>query len=398
MTMWHRILGKLLELLLTSWGITVHTDFKLMSEPPRSDILLLRRTGRIWTDEQRARLPDGVRDTMAHHILLEFKYTESLTHRAMAKILGYDVFYKESQNLSDKKVQSFILSAKTPQPAFLTRYGYQVSELPGVYWSDNVMLAPIGLLVLNELRHEPHNAFVKCFASRHHEKEVAFELLAGVSEARLSAFLWAFLAGLQRLVIKTEEVTMKKGITPDDVIEIGKGLESKLLATLSVEKRLQGLRPEERLLGLKLEERLLGLKPEERLRGLRPEERLLGLKPEERLQGLKPEERLRGLRPEEVLAQYKPEEVLAQYEPYLAERQQQVVKQTLQHTIQRTLELRFKLVAAQVETVKKQVADLTVADLEQLSEVAVQAQDMAVQAQDMVAFQAELNSLVKSEL
>ena len=362
--MWHRILGKLLELLLTSWGITVHTDFKLMSEPPRSDILLLRRTGRIWTDEQRARLPDGVRDTMAHHILLEFKYTESLTHRAMAKILGYDVFYKESQNLSDKKVQSFILSAKTPQPAFLTRYGYQVSELPGVYWSDNVMLAPIGLLVLNELRHEPHNAFVKCFASRHHEKEVAFELLAGVSEARLSAFLWAFLAGLQRLVIKTEEVTMKKGITPDDVIEIGKGLESKLLATLSVEKRLQGLRPEERLLGLKLEERLLGLKPEERLRGLRPEE---------------------------VLAQYKPEEVLAQYEPYLAERQQQVVKQTLQHTIQRTLELRFKLVAAQVETVKKQVADLTVADLEQLSEV-------AVQAQDMVAFQAELNSLVKSEL
>ena len=44
-TQWHRILGALLELLLTRLGIIVQSEVQVMSDPPKVDIVLLRREG-----------------------------------------------------------------------------------------------------------------------------------------------------------------------------------------------------------------------------------------------------------------------------------------------------------------------------------------------------------------
>lgn len=78
-TRWHQLLGKEFELLLTQVDIIVYTEIQVMSEPPKADILLLQRERKAWTVAQKALLPDGIRDSRARHILLEFKYTESLT-------------------------------------------------------------------------------------------------------------------------------------------------------------------------------------------------------------------------------------------------------------------------------------------------------------------------------
>jgi hypothetical protein len=78
-TPWHRLLGEVLEKLLTPVGLSVYTELSLMNRPPRADILILRRQQAHWTTAQLERLPDGVRDSQASHILLEFKYTESST-------------------------------------------------------------------------------------------------------------------------------------------------------------------------------------------------------------------------------------------------------------------------------------------------------------------------------
>jgi hypothetical protein len=99
--------------------------------------------------------------------LLEFKYTESLNKAALSQALGYGRFYRRSQSLSKAQVQTFILSAKTPAAKTLRKFEYKLAEQSGVYRSDNVMLETLPLLVLNELRDEPHNAFVKSFASRY---------------------------------------------------------------------------------------------------------------------------------------------------------------------------------------------------------------------------------------
>ena len=159
--LWHRLLGKWLELLLTYVDVTVYTEPQVMSDPPKVDILLLRRNSPTWTPPQTQLLPDGVRDSAASHILVEFKFTESLNRARFQQALGYDYFYRQAQKVPETAVQTFIFSAKTPPPALLQEYGYSVIEHPGVYRSANPLLQPVGLLLLNELRPELHNAFIQ---------------------------------------------------------------------------------------------------------------------------------------------------------------------------------------------------------------------------------------------
>ena len=83
--------GSLLES-LTPVEITIHIEVDLLGESPKADILLLRREGEAWNEAQRARLPDGVRDNAAGHVLVEFKYTESVNPKALAQAIAYDYF------------------------------------------------------------------------------------------------------------------------------------------------------------------------------------------------------------------------------------------------------------------------------------------------------------------
>jgi|688.fasta_scaffold248671_2 hypothetical protein len=275
-TLWHRLLGKWLELLLTRVDIIVYTEPQIMSEPPKVDILLLRRNSPAWTPAQLRLLPDGVRDSVAGHILIEFKFTESLNRERFQQALGYDYFYRQAQQIDNAAVQTFVFAAITPRPAFLQEYGYQVVEQPGVYRSTNPMLAPIILIVLNELRPELHNTFVQCFSSRGQVRRVAFQRLMAMEWQELDEAFWDFFTGLQNQYVETgrEESVMRKreAITPETVMEQGRLLRKSLLAVLT---------PEERLAGVPVSDRLAGLAPEERLAGLAPEERLAGLTEEE---------------------------------------------------------------------------------------------------------------------
>ena len=331
-TLWHRVLGKWLELLLTRVDIIVYTEPQIMSEPPKVDILLLRRNTPTWTPTQLRFLPDGICDSIAGHVLIEFKFTESLNRARFQQALGYDYFYRQAQQLPQAAVQTVILAAITPRPAFLQEYGYQVAEQSGVYRSVNPMLQSILLIVLNELRPELHNTFVQCFASRGHVRRAAFQRLEAMNWQELDEAFWDFFVGLQQQYVEKgkEESIMRKreAITPETVMESGRQLRQSLLAVLTPEERLAGLAPEERLAGLAPEERLAGLAPEERLAGVAPEERLAGLTPEELRHALEkneqarreavalatPAERLSGLTPAEMLALMKQIEAHLQQE------------------------------------------------------------------------------------
>lgn len=362
-TEWHQILGHLFELLFAGTGVNVNVDFNLMSQPPRSDILLIRMESPVWTAEHRSRLPDGVRDSQASHILLEFKYTESLNEQRIKKTHAYHTLYQQKEGLSDEQLATFVLSSKTPRSTLLTKYGYQPTRWPGVYQSDQLMVDQVGLLVLNKLSDAPHNAYVKCFASQHQAKESAFKVLMGLVIKNFPKGLWLFLVGLSRLILqKGETEVLKIEVTAEDVMNLGEEWRALILATIPPE------------------ERLMGLKPEERLTGLKPEERLTGLKPEERLMGLKPEERLMGLKPEEVLSQ-------SQYQRYLEEQKQQTERISLSKTIRRTLRVRFKLSPETLEQYDKPLSQLEVATLDELSELALTADSWA-------EFETQLNQLL----
>ena len=46
----HRLMGRIFEIALTPLDILVQSEIQMMSEPPRADLLLLRRKGKVWTE------------------------------------------------------------------------------------------------------------------------------------------------------------------------------------------------------------------------------------------------------------------------------------------------------------------------------------------------------------
>lgn len=233
-TQWHRLLGRLLELALTPVGISVETEVQITSDSPRVDILLLRREGNAWTPEQKDLLPDGVRDSQAGYILLEFKYSESLTLDGVLQGLGYAYFFRTGRRLNPEDVAMFILSARTPQQGRLNELGYVASETPGVYDGANIYTDQTQLLVLNELGNAPHNAFIKLFASRRRKK---LEAMRALSQARgLPDDLFDLVDGLQVLWSLREGVNMGETLTPERVIELGREAKQLLLQHLSAEE------------------------------------------------------------------------------------------------------------------------------------------------------------------
>jgi len=282
-TRWHRLLGALLEQLLTPVGISVHCDVKVMTNSPEADILLLRRHSKYWTQAQKQRLADGIRDSTASHILLEFKYSESFNEKAMLQTLAYDFFYKRSHHLADKTVQSFIISSKTPRTAILNAFSYQQTQQTGIYISRQVLSRHVILIVLNELSNKPHNAWIKCFASQKLQKKKAFGVLDVMRLNFMPLAVEYLLIGLWKLwfnhagefKMSTEE------LTPEILMEWGKIFGGSYLARLSPEERLAGLDIEERLAGLDVEERLAGLETEEILSTIDHQQLLAALSVEE---------------------------------------------------------------------------------------------------------------------
>ena len=276
---WHQLLGALLEMALTPVDIQVETEVQVTAEPPKIDILLLRRKTARWTAEQRALLPDGIRESNASHQLLEFKYSESVSEESLAQAVVYEHFYRTARRLGRNAVQVWVISSKTPRSKRLQEWGYAETDWPGVYHSSYVLVNRVGLLALNQLSDASYNAFVKVFASRQEEKETAFRQFERIKE--LETPTRTFLRGLRQIVQVEEENTMAVIATPEYVMRLGEDMRRVLLETLTPQELIALLRPEQRLAGLKPEERLAGLKPEERVAGLKPEERVAGIEPEQ---------------------------------------------------------------------------------------------------------------------
>ena len=261
-TCWHCLLARALKELLSPVNIQVLTEVPVVPDPPRADIILLRRAGKTWTNEQLACLADGLRDTDAKALLVEFKYTESVTDDAIEKLFVYDNLYRESEGLKRSQLQSFLVSAKTPGTDVLARYGFEPTERSGVYASEMPIVGTMQVILLNELDDQPHNAVLKCFASRKQEKAKAFETMSRhVLPSQPSAALAWVTTGLSRMMM--EKVLSDPGLagwTPDDIVKLGKEwIEAKVLEV----SRQRGRQEGEAALLLRLLQKRFGPVPNE---------------------------------------------------------------------------------------------------------------------------------------
>lgn len=267
---WHQLLGTLLELTLTPVDIQVETEVQVMSEPPKADILLLRRKTPRWTEAQRALLPDGIRGSNAGHQLLEFKHSESVSEEALAQAVAYEYFYRTARRLKPKDVQIWLISSKTPRSRRLQEWGYGETDLPGVYKSASVLVNRVGLLVLNQLSAASYNAFVKVFASRQEEQETAFRRFNQFEN--LETQTQTFLQGLRKVVQIEEESLMPITITPEYVMNLGEEVRRIALKISTPAERIADLTSEELTARLTLEQRLAGLATDDLLSRLSFEE------------------------------------------------------------------------------------------------------------------------------
>jgi hypothetical protein len=317
---WHLFLGTILKELLTPVGVTVLTEVPVRSEPAKADILLLRKDKPDWTLEQKAVLPDGIRDCRAEQVLIEFKYTENFSEEALFQTIEYQRNYLEFNQLKPTQLQCFLVVAQHPLDKNLQEFGYHILDKKGVYFSKTDRLARrIPLISLNKLSHEPHNAWIRCFASRKKERDQALiqarkllntRGLRNWSQALYLAIGYLYVKFFGRSFMDVSNASY----TPEEMQVMnekwGPGYLQffsldELLAKFDMEEVLEHLDSEIVLNHLDSETVLNHFDPEERLKGLQPEERLKGLQPEERLKGLQPEERLQGLTPEQIEAYMK---------------------------------------------------------------------------------------------
>jgi hypothetical protein len=341
-TLFHRIFGQMLEGLLIPLNLEVFTELPVMSFPPEADVVLIRRNKNTWTVRQREFLPDGIRDSHARYVIIEFKYTESVNKKALQQALSYDYLFHVHKGIKKKDMQTFLVSSKTPNEDFMSQMGFrQVPGREGVYQSDNEACNAIKILVLNELPNTYHNVYFKCFASQKDERFKAFKMIQqnGLIEVdsvvkRLMFGLWQVwfnFKGGKKMDIqltpeqmqRTSEVWGKcflRSLSPKELLEyisleeilkdvpINERLKDvpiyERLKDVPVYERLKGVPVNERLKGVPVNERLKGVPVNERLKGVPVNERLKGVPVNERLKGVSVNERLKGVPIDQLKAYY----------------------------------------------------------------------------------------------
>jgi len=296
-TRWHYWFGVLIKMLLSAVGLEVRTDHPVMNDLPEADVIIINKDKKRWTKEQLKRLPDGINDSKAAHILLELKYSESLNEDSYCQTCGYYKFYKDSNKLKKNDLDIFIISSKTPSKKFLESFGYLQTAHPGVYKSHSLLVRIVTLISLNDLSKTQNNIMFKLFASKKREQNAVTKKIKSMIKAKTLP------TGLDEYFYNFINILFRKGasemdwlkLSPKEKQEMMTSIEDMVLERVSIERRLQGLRPEDRLQGLRPEDRLQGLNPDDIMKRYNPEDRLKGIRPEDRLKGLRPEERLQGL-------------------------------------------------------------------------------------------------------
>ncbi len=231
-TQWHRLFANIQQEWLEDVQVTVKADTPLSAEPLETDMLLLSSISKQWTEAQRAKLADGIRDTPTAHVLIELKYTQSANPEAFLQTGAYDTMFRKVRDLGDSDLASFLVSSQTPQNETLELLGYHLTEKPGVYVSDHFEMRRVGFIDLNTLSDKPHNVAFKLFASRVAEYRKAFEMVEQGKLGPLSNSLYLKVAGLKQKRLPGEEPMTKaqlEELTPEILLEEGKAYMARML-------------------------------------------------------------------------------------------------------------------------------------------------------------------------
>ena len=274
----HLLFGKLFKVVMSPLGVVVNTEYRVMSDPPRVDILIIKKNRARWTTSQLMLVPDGIRESQAKYIILEFKYSQSLSEKSFQQALGYDYFFGEHHSLKREDLQTFIISSKTPRKQLLIDYGYFKSNVDGVYKSKIRAFRNFPLIVLNEIPDKYHNALIKSFASRRHERAKAEKMLQDKHFIDvIPVSIITLIKDIFQFIFQKPEKGITMKMNPQKAAEIGRFVDVFVNTNLSLKEILSQYKTKEVISQFKPKEVISQFKPEEVISQFKPEDILTSL-------------------------------------------------------------------------------------------------------------------------
>ncbi len=279
-TWWHPLLARLLDYELAA-AYAVWDEVLVGRLPLRVDILLIRR--------QEGELPETSRRDLSvlvpllnRFTLIEFKGpTDTLEPGDLAQLVGCAFLWhsQQAERVPQGEISLIVLAPSVNEAIRddLRCLGWQISEHDtGVH---HVSGDPFTMWVIETdvmaKRGQPILSLVSRVFLNEHERII--EQLTRTGHGMLLCYM---LQQIEQFRSLGEEFVMQHADT-QYMSDLEEELQTAVLETIPVQKRLQGLPAEERLRGLPAEERLRGLSPDEVLRGFTPEEFARGLSEEQ---------------------------------------------------------------------------------------------------------------------
>jgi hypothetical protein len=296
----HDLFGSMMKETLIPVNLEVESNYEVGKAPPRLDVLIIRRTGPRWSKAQLEFLPDGIRQSRCKHIILELKYTESVSNLAIYQTLGYLSSYVQLKALKVENVSTFLVSSKKPQEAVLENLGLIPTDIQGVYQPEDNRIMPIQLISLNELSNDPYNLWIKLFASKYTERAFVLSQIVRHNRKKLKKGLGIVFLKIVKFWNILGETTMKR---LQKIVYGPEDLTDEDIATFFS------------LFNIQPEMAINYFKPEKMVTYLNPKERLHGLKPKDVMTQFEPKDRLHGLKPKDVVTQFEPEDLLNGLDP-----------------------------------------------------------------------------------
>jgi hypothetical protein len=265
--------------------------------PWRVDILLIRReAGQLSEANQRD--ASALVALLNRFTLVEFKApTDSLETGDLAQLFGCAFLWhsQQAERVAIEDVSLIVLAPRVNEAlkSELLCLGCELrEEQPGAH---RAVAAPFATWLLETDIMAQRGVPILSLVSRvflHEHQRIMREL----SRSGHSPLLHYALQQMQQFRRLGEDFAMQHADS-EFLVQLEEELQTALLESLPLEKRLQGLSPEELAALVQLEDKLQAAL----LESLPLEKRLRGLTPEDRVQGLSPEDRVRGLSAEELV-------------------------------------------------------------------------------------------------
>ncbi|MBI4548093.1 MAG: hypothetical protein HY707_08940 [Ignavibacteriae bacterium] len=171
---WHNAFGQILKHRWTPLGLQVIPEYEVAKNPLKIDVVVIRSEA-VLSERKRGQLPDGIRDYLNAHNIIDFKSThESYGLEELRKTDVYTGLYQIQEGINLDQVTAFAVASMTPKKLLNAISQWVHPQGNGVYVIESGLIKMI-LLVPNEMEPKTANDVFELFASHTERSQLAFE-------------------------------------------------------------------------------------------------------------------------------------------------------------------------------------------------------------------------------